>query len=157
MYTSGTTGEPKGVMITNESILSILSGDIKLLIDDLKELKPTVFYVVPCVLDRIYSGLQSFDKVVPSLFHELGLADLVSVYSQLSATGKPPPILDVSDLQQDHEAALRGLCEDLDIPFQDSMLKWEAGPKSVDGIWAPWWYKSVHKSTGFTQLNGNKD
>lgn len=26
MYTSGTTGEPKGVMITNESILSILSG-----------------------------------------------------------------------------------------------------------------------------------
>ncbi|KAL4568527.1 hypothetical protein LXL04_024141 [Taraxacum kok-saghyz] len=26
MYTSGTTGEPKGVMITNESILSMLSG-----------------------------------------------------------------------------------------------------------------------------------
>ncbi|KAI3737245.1 hypothetical protein L2E82_27242 [Cichorium intybus] len=96
-------------------------------------------------------SLQSFDEVVPSSFHELGLADLVSVYSQLSATGKPPPILDVADLQQDPEAALRGLCEDLDIPFQDSMLKWEAGPKSVDGIWAPWWYKSVHKSTGFTQ------
>ncbi|KAL4566672.1 hypothetical protein LXL04_030792 [Taraxacum kok-saghyz] len=68
MYTSGTTGEPKGVMITNESILSMLSGvthhldsmseeDIKLLIDDLKELKPTVFCVVPRVLDRIYSGL----------------------------------------------------------------------------------------------------
>ncbi|KAK9062743.1 hypothetical protein SSX86_019932 [Deinandra increscens subsp. villosa] len=105
MYTSGTTGEPKGVMITNESILSILSGvnhhlesmseefrvsdvyfsylplahifdrvivelfistgasvgfwrgDIKLLIDDLKELKPTVFCAVPRVLDRIYSGL----------------------------------------------------------------------------------------------------
>lgn len=105
MYTSGTTGEPKGVMITNESILSILSGvnhhlesmneefrvsdvyfsylplahifdrvveelfistgasigfwrgDIKLLIDDLKELKPTVFCSVPRVLDRIYSGL----------------------------------------------------------------------------------------------------
>lgn len=26
MYTSGTTGDPKGVMITNESILSIISG-----------------------------------------------------------------------------------------------------------------------------------
>ncbi|KAL2491832.1 Branched-chain-amino-acid aminotransferase-like protein 2 [Abeliophyllum distichum] len=47
------------------------------------------------------------------------------------------------------QATLRGLCEDLNIPFQASMLKWEAGPKSVDGIWAPWWYKSVHKSTGF--------
>ncbi|KAL7616844.1 hypothetical protein Lser_V15G00943 [Lactuca serriola] len=96
-------------------------------------------------------SLQSFDKVVPSSFHELGLADLVSVYSELSASGKPPPILDVAHLQQHPEAALRGLCEDLDIPFQDSMLKWEAGPKSVDGIWAPWWYKSVHKSTGFVQ------
>ena len=26
MYTSGTTGDPKGVMISNESILSIISG-----------------------------------------------------------------------------------------------------------------------------------
>lgn len=26
MYTSGTTGDPKGVMITNDSILSLLSG-----------------------------------------------------------------------------------------------------------------------------------
>ncbi|XP_023728302.1 long chain acyl-CoA synthetase 4 [Lactuca sativa] len=105
MYTSGTTGEPKGVILTNESILSMLSGvnhhldsmseefqvsdvffsylplahifdrvieelfistgasigfwrgDIKLLIDDVKELKPTVFCAVPRVLDRIYSGL----------------------------------------------------------------------------------------------------
>lgn len=95
-------------------------------------------------------SLQSFDKVIPSSFHELGLADLVSVYSELCAAGKPPAIIDASELQEDPEAALRGLCEDLEIPFQASMLKWEAGPKSVDGIWAPWWYKSVHKSTGFS-------
>ncbi|KAK7815733.1 branched-chain-amino-acid aminotransferase-like protein 2 [Quercus suber] len=30
-------------------------------------------------------------------------------------------------------------------------FRWEAGPKPVDGIWAPWWYKSVHISTGFQQ------
>ncbi|CAA3003466.1 long chain acyl- synthetase 4-like [Olea europaea subsp. europaea] len=105
MYTSGTAGDPKGVMITNESILSIISGvnhhlesmneefsetdvylsylplahifdrvieelfiskgasigfwhkDIKQLIDDIKELKPTIMCAVPRVLDRIYSGL----------------------------------------------------------------------------------------------------
>ncbi|XP_051145447.1 long chain acyl-CoA synthetase 4-like isoform X2 [Andrographis paniculata] len=105
MYTSGTTGDPKGVMISNEAVLSIISGvnhhletideefrendvylsylplahifdrvmeelfiskgasigfwqkDIKKLLDDIKELKPTALCAVPRVLDRIYSGL----------------------------------------------------------------------------------------------------
>ncbi|KAL6324218.1 hypothetical protein AAG906_006490 [Vitis piasezkii] len=93
--------------------------------------------------------LPSFDKVIPSSLMELGLADLVSIYSELCDLGKPPPIIDAADLQQDPEAILRGLCEDLGISFQPSMLKWDAGPKSIDGIWAPWWYQSVHKSTCF--------
>ncbi|KAL8261148.1 hypothetical protein R6Q59_025197 [Mikania micrantha] len=95
--------------------------------------------------------LQSFDKVIPSSFNELGLGDLICIYTELCAAGNPPPVIDAAELQEDPEAALRGLCEDLDIPFQASMLKWEAGPKSVDGMWAPWWYKSVHNSTGFSR------
>ncbi|MCL7048329.1 hypothetical protein MKW94_025745 [Papaver nudicaule] len=93
--------------------------------------------------------LPSFDKVVPPSFLELGLAELVSIYSELCDLGTVPPVIDAEDLQQDPEVVLRGLCEDLDIPFQPAMLKWEAGPKPVDGLWAPWWYKSVHKSTCF--------
>jgi branched-chain amino acid aminotransferase group I len=93
--------------------------------------------------------LPSFDKVVPPSFLELGLAELVSIYNELCDLGKPPPVIDVAELQEDPEAALRWLCQDLDIPFQAAMLKWEAGPKSIDGIWAPWWYESVHKSTRF--------
>ncbi|XP_038986238.1 long chain acyl-CoA synthetase 4-like isoform X2 [Phoenix dactylifera] len=109
MYTSGTTGDPKGVMISNESIITLIvgvdwllhcvkqqlndrdvylsylplahsfdrvieelfifhgasigfwHGDVKLLVEDIGELKPTVFCAVPRVLDRIYSGLQ--DKI----------------------------------------------------------------------------------------------
>ncbi|XP_050223542.1 branched-chain-amino-acid aminotransferase-like protein 1 [Mercurialis annua] len=95
--------------------------------------------------------LPSFDKVVPSSILELGLTELVSIYSDLSQLGKPPPVIDAADLQQDPEGTLRGLCEDLDIPFDDAMLRWEAGPKPIDGFWAPWWYKSVHQSTGFKQ------
>ncbi|XP_027362151.1 long chain acyl-CoA synthetase 4-like isoform X2 [Abrus precatorius] len=105
MYTSGTTGDPKGVLISNESIITLLAGvkrflesvneqlhqkdvyisylplahifdrvieetfiwhgasigfwrgDVKLLIEDIGELKPSIFCAVPRVLDRVYSGL----------------------------------------------------------------------------------------------------
>ncbi|BAT88050.1 Branched-chain-amino-acid aminotransferase-like protein [Vigna angularis] len=93
--------------------------------------------------------LPSFDKVVPPSFYELGLAELVCIYNELREIGKAPPVIDAAELQQDPEATLRGLCDDLEIPFQPAMLKWEAGPKEIDGLWAPWWYKTVHKSTGF--------
>ncbi|CAI9102283.1 OLC1v1000528C4 [Oldenlandia corymbosa var. corymbosa] len=95
--------------------------------------------------------LPSFDKVVTPSFRELGLVEMVSIYSQLCEIGKPPAIIDAADLQADPEGTLRGLCEDLGIPFQTSMLKWEAGPKPFDGVWAPWWYDNVHKSTCFTR------
>ncbi|CAH8306506.1 unnamed protein product [Eruca vesicaria subsp. sativa] len=131
MYTSGTTGDPKGVLLSNESIVTIAAGvmhflaifnesltekdvyisylplahvfdraveeciiqvggsigfwrgvrtsqhsdlrnhlcicllclmfcvqDVKLLIEDLGELKPSIFCAVPRVLERVYTGLQ---------------------------------------------------------------------------------------------------
>ncbi|MBA0632249.1 hypothetical protein Godav_001035, partial [Gossypium davidsonii] len=67
--------------------------------------------------------LSSFEKVVPPSFLELGLGDLVSIYSELCALGKPPPVIDAADLQQNPEDTLRGLCKDLDIPFHDAMLR----------------------------------
>ncbi|KAF7805142.1 branched-chain-amino-acid aminotransferase-like protein 2 [Senna tora] len=95
--------------------------------------------------------LPSFEKVVPPSFLELGLADLLCIYNELSERGKPPPVIDAAELQENPEAVLCGLCDDLGIPFQPAMLNWEAGPKPFDGLWAPWWYKTVHKSTGFDQ------
>ena len=29
------------------------------------------------------------------------------------------------------------------------MLAWPAGPRSSDGVWAPYWYDTVWRSTGF--------
>ncbi|KAE8708290.1 Long chain acyl-CoA synthetase 4 [Hibiscus syriacus] len=105
MYTSGTTGDPKGVLISNCSIATLIAGmkpllesvneeltekdvylsylplahifdrvieeffisrgaaigfwrgDVKLLVEDIGELKPTIFCAVPRVIDRIHSGL----------------------------------------------------------------------------------------------------
>jgi long-chain acyl-CoA synthetase len=104
-YTSGTTGAPKGALITHTNIVSIVSsmlfyfqksplikigeerylsylplahmlercaqavimtlggrigffqGDIRKLVDDIKEIKPTIFVSVPRLLNRIYSKI----------------------------------------------------------------------------------------------------
>lgn len=102
MYTSGTTGDPKGVLLSNNAIIALIAGvkhllttvkaeiqeddvyisylplahifdrvieevfisngasigfwrgDVKLLAEDIGELKPTVFCAVPRVLERFY-------------------------------------------------------------------------------------------------------
>ncbi|KAJ0014210.1 hypothetical protein Pint_19977 [Pistacia integerrima] len=100
-------------------------------------------FIIVCSICNHLASL--FDPSVK----ELGLTDLLAVYSELCELGKTPVIIDAADLRQDPEATLRSLCEDLDIPFQAAMLRWEAGPKPIDGFWAPWWYESAHKSTGF--------
>ena len=41
------------------------------------------------------------------------------------------------------------LCDEIKIPFDKKMLKWEKGPKKEDGVWAKYWYKNVHQSTCF--------
>ncbi|KAI3445167.1 hypothetical protein Pfo_001832 [Paulownia fortunei] len=103
-----------------------------------------------CILIRNpLDVLISYDKVLPPLFIDLGYATLVSIYGELCDEGKSPPVIDSDLLREDPEATLRGLCDDLGIPFQAAMLKWEPGPRPFDGMWAPYCYKTTHKSTGF--------
>jgi hypothetical protein len=67
----------------------------------------------------------------------------------LETWDQQPPVLDAGDFLRDPEAHLRWLCDWLGIGFTERMLSWPAGPRSSDGVWAPYWYDAVWRSTGF--------
>ncbi|XP_012513079.1 PREDICTED: long-chain-fatty-acid--CoA ligase 6 isoform X3 [Propithecus coquereli] len=65
-FTSGTTGNPKGAMLTHGNVvadfsgfLKVTEGDIRLLSDDMQALRPTIFPVVPRLLNRMYDKIFS--------------------------------------------------------------------------------------------------
>lgn len=64
--------------------------------------------------------------------------------------GRAPPVVDAFDVLGDPRGVLSALCSALGIPFSERMLKWPAGRRDSDGVWAPAWYASVEKSTGFS-------
>lgn len=64
--------------------------------------------------------------------------------------GHAPPVIHADDVLSDPRTTLSKLCDALGIPFSDAMLSWPAGKRSTDGVWAPVWYSSVERSTGFT-------
>lgn len=63
--------------------------------------------------------------------------------------GAPPPVIEGRDVLADPRGLLNRLCSALEIPFDEAMLAWPAGPRDTDGVWAPAWYDTVERSTGF--------
>jgi hypothetical protein len=63
--------------------------------------------------------------------------------------GRAPPVIDARDVLSDPRGTLSALCVALDIPFTEEMLHWPQGRRTTDGVWAPVWYDTVERSTGF--------
>jgi hypothetical protein len=63
--------------------------------------------------------------------------------------GAPPPVVDAADILANPARTLERLCRALGIVYTASMLGWPRGPRPTDGVWAPAWYQSVERSTGF--------
>ena len=63
--------------------------------------------------------------------------------------GHAPPVVDAFDVLSDPRGVLGALCAALGIAFSERMLQWPAGKRASDGVWAPAWYASVERSTGF--------
>jgi hypothetical protein len=77
---------------------------------------------------------------------DIGLVQQSELYDQL---GGAVPVIDAADFLRDPEGYLRWLCEYVDVDFTEAMLRWPAGPRASDGVWAPYWYDAVLASTGF--------
>jgi hypothetical protein len=94
------------------------------------------------------SLLASYARVraTPTL-DDLGLRQQAGLFEEFGG-----PVIDSADILAAPEAALRALCAALGVPFSASMLSWPAGPRASDGVWAPYWYDSVRRSTGFAPL-----
>ena len=80
---------------------------------------------------------------------DLGLRQQAEIFETFGG-----PVVDSRDLLTDPEGILRALCRALDVPFDAAMLSWPPGPRDSDGVWAPYWYDSVRRSTGFVPVRG---
>ena len=96
-------------------------------------------------------------EMLPSLTIQVphaGLADTglkrqYELYADLEAADQQPVILDSRELLLDPAGVLRQLCNRIGVDYSEQMLRWDAGPRPEDGVWAPHWYHAVHQSTGF--------
>jgi hypothetical protein len=77
---------------------------------------------------------------------DIGLVQQAELYDQLDGA---VPVIDSADFLRDPEGYLRWLCAHVDVEFTERMLRWPAGPRDSDGVWAPYWYDAVLASTGF--------
>lgn len=145
MYTSGTTGEPKGVMLTHSGIVSACEGvikhskamgfalspndrylsylplahifdraveetwfmiggcvgfwrgDTRMLVDDIKAFKPTVFCGVPRIFDRIYTagmGALAEKGAISKAIFDLAFKTKIKYLRKGYAYDKAAPIFD---------------------------------------------------------------
>jgi hypothetical protein len=81
---------------------------------------------------------------------DIGFVQQAEIFDlEAQRLGYPPPVIDAADVLCDPRGTLSALCRALDIPFTDDMLHWPPGRRDTDGAWAPAWYDTVERSTGF--------
>ena len=68
--------------------------------------------------------------------------------------GRAPPVIDSADVLADPAGTLARLCAALGLGWDAGMLRWPAGPRDTDGVWAPHWYGRVLATTGFEGQEG---
>ena len=94
--------------------------------------------------------IASYSKVIPNpTIQDIGVRMQAELFEKLQKKNTLNAIVDTKQVLLNPHKVLETLCDKLEIPFSKKMLKWEAGARPEDGVWAPYWYSNVHSSTGF--------
>ena len=81
---------------------------------------------------------------------DIGIVQQRELFEQeADRLGYAPPVVEGSDVLANPAQTLEKLCAALDISYTAAMLRWPAGRRESDGVWAPAWYNAVERSTGF--------
>jgi hypothetical protein len=95
--------------------------------------------------------LLSYMRSRPNVTAEdIGVVQQLEIFEHVqSLGGVSPPVIDAAEFLKAPEAHLRALCAQLGVSFTARMLSWPPGPRASDGVWAPYWYNAVLRSSGF--------
>ena len=89
-------------------------------------------------------------KMGQPVLRDTGLPQQVEILREVRRrTGKTPPVLDTEDVLKDPRGVLERFCTQIGVTFDERMLRWPAGRRPTDGVWAKYWYDAVERSTGF--------
>lgn len=94
--------------------------------------------------------IASYAKVIEKpVMRDIGLKFQYELFTRQLANNKTPVVIDSSVLLENPTEVLMKLCNHIGLPFHSEMLSWERGPKPYDGVWAKYWYGTVHNSDSF--------
>ncbi len=94
--------------------------------------------------------LASYAEVITQpVMRDIGIAYQCKLFEQLKSERRQPLVIDSGILLQDPQGVLTKICNHCGLAYEQRMAHWPAGPKAYDGVWAPYWYANVHRSTGF--------
>jgi len=94
--------------------------------------------------------LPSYNEQIemPTLY-DVGYESQIAILDYLEKNELRVTVLDAKQVLLNPKKVFQELCMHINFPFDEAMLSWKAGARKEDGSWAKYWYKNVHRSTGF--------
>lgn len=102
--------------------------------------------------------ITSFAKVIKQpAMEDIGVKDQYHMWQRFRNQDLPYTVMDSGELLKNPTSVMQKLCASLGIGYDGSMLSWPPGPREADGVWAKYWYGTVHRSTDFSARSGSPD